>query len=278
MDNFRTLLLTLCLFAMAGSVAAHDFWVQPHGFHLPVGAATSMTIEVGHGPFRSRWSGNLDRVVAFRSIGPTGSVDRRGDLHSTSDHDATLSFLTPGTHVLVFESNHATSNLPAIRFNDYLKAEGLTPAIEYRAQSRRTDTPGREIYSRRCKSLIQVGPVTTKTQDQVTRAVGLTLEIVPDKNPYYLAPGELLSVHILYEGRPLAGALVKLTNLEFDVRPVAMHISDKAGRAAFVLPRTGDWLLNVIWTKPIKGNPNGDFDTTFSSLTFGYASSAAPRP
>jgi uncharacterized GH25 family protein len=88
-----------------------------------------------------------------------------------------------------------------------------------------------------------------------------------------LAPTEELPVHVFYEGRPLAGALVKLTNLEFDVRPVAMRLSDAQGRASFSFPRTGTWLINVIWTKPISGNPNADFDTTFSSLTFGYGGS-----
>jgi uncharacterized GH25 family protein len=82
-----------------------------------------------------------------------------------------------------------------------------------------------------------------------------------------------LPVQVFFKGRPLAGALVKLTNLEFDVRPVATHLTDSSGRAQFEVPRTGDWLINVIWTQPIKGNPNADFETTFSSLSFGYSGS-----
>ena len=188
-----------------------------------------------------------------------------------------LSFAALGTHVLAFESTHATSNLPSIRYNDYIKVEGLAPAIHYRTRLNAMDTPGREFYSRRCKLLIQVGPATDKTQSQVTKPLGLTLEIVPERNPYALRPGEALPVRVLYEGHPLPGALVKLTNLEFDVRPVAMHLTDAAGRAVFDLPRKGDWLINVIWTKPIAGNPDADFDTTFSSLTFGFAQTSGSR-
>jgi uncharacterized GH25 family protein len=77
-------------------------------------------------------------------------------------------------------------------------------------------------------------------------------------------------VRVLFEGRPLPGALVKLTNLDADEKPVAMQRTDAAGRAVFTAPRSGSWLLNVVWTKPISGDRRGDFDTTFSSLTWGY--------
>ncbi len=206
----------------------------------------------------------------FREIGPNGGMDLKDSLHPTSERDAVLSFPSPGTYVLAFQSSPAYSNLPSIRYNDYIKVEGLTPSIQARAQSHTSDTPGREVYSRRCKVLIQVGGQTAKSQNQVTAPIGMSLEIVPERNPYTLPAGEPLPVRILFEGRPLAGALVKLTNLEFDGRPVAMRLTDAAGRAAFIMPRTGDWLINVIWTKPVKGNRDADFDTTFSSLTFGF--------
>jgi uncharacterized GH25 family protein len=251
---------------------AHDFWLQPLHFNIPPKVSTPLTVLVGHGPYRSRWSGAIDRVVLMESYGPNGAVDQKKALHPTSEKDGDFAFDTPGTYVLAFQSNYAESDLPFIRYNDYIKVEGLTPAIAYRERTKTTQGPGREIYSRRCKALIQVGP-PQGAQPWVTTPVGLSLEIIPDKNPYTLAPNQELPVHVLYEGRPLVGALVKLTNLEFDVRPVAMHLSDAQGRASFSFPRTGTWLLNVIWTKPITGNPKADFDTTFSSLTFGYGGS-----
>ena len=205
----------------------------------------------------------------MQSYGPDGVLDQKNAIHPSSEKDGDFSFEKPGVYVLAFQSNYAESVLPAIRYNDYIKVEGLTPAIALRARTRTNDKPGREIYSRRAKALVQVGSPDSP-QPWVTKPVGLSLEIVPDKNPYALAANEELPVHVLYQGRPLAGALVKLTNLEFDVRPVAMRVSDAQGRAAFSFPRTGTWLINVIWTKPIPGDSRADFDTTFSSLTFGY--------
>jgi len=78
-------------------------------------------------------------------------------------------------------------------------------------------------------------------------------------------------VHVLYHGRPLSGALVKLTNLGHDADPVETYVTDEKGRAVFNAPHCGDWLLNVIWTQVASASSDTDFQTTFSSLNFGFA-------
>ena len=255
---------------VAVPVAAHDVWIQPASFAVEVGKPVPVTVLVGHGTFRQRWGVSNDRVLRFEDLSMAGSVDRRKTIHPDSgSSDAQLSFATPGIHMLVLESSSARSVLPSIRFNDYTKVEGLTPAIAIRSHLGLNDKDGRETYSRRAKALIQVG-AASGLQPFVTRPVGLSLEIVPQKSPYALAPGEQLPVQILYEGKPLAGATVKLNNLDFDTRPISVKLTDAAGRAAFDVPRRGKWQLNVIWTKAATGNPAADFDTVFSSLTFGY--------
>ena len=265
----RGVLAFAIAFLVASPAFAHDFWLQPTRFRPAPSAADDMTIQVGHGEFRTRWSGSLERVVRFSVIGPNGQADLRAALKPDHQRDATLAF-PPGDQMLVFQSNHATSVLPFIRFNDYLKLEGLTPALQIRAATSKTETPGREIYSRCAKALLQIGAPDAKALRRITTPVGLPLEIVPEKNPYALKAGELLPVQVLYEGRPLAGALVMLTNLEFDGRPLEQKVTDRSGRASFFVPQVGSWLVNVLWTKPIQGNPDADFDTTFSSLTFAY--------
>ena len=68
----------------------------------------------------------------------------------------------------------------------------------------------------------------------------------------------------------MAGALVKLTNLEHDEAPFEMHLTDREGRARFAMPTHGAWLLNVIWTKVPPDTRETDFETVFSSLSFGF--------
>ena len=269
----RKIAFVLAALGTAQSVAAHDFWVQPKFFAAEVNAAVPVTIEVGHGQARQRWAAALDRITTFAAVGPNGTTDYRTSLRASgADNDAELRFPAAGTYVVVLETTRAESNLPAIRFNDYITAEGIAPAQAARARAKATDTPGRELYSRRAKALVRVGNAT-RPQPQVTKPVGMTLEIVPERDPYALGADMVLPVTVVYEGHTLAGAFVKLNNLDFDARPVETHLTDAHGHATFKIPFRGLWQMNVVWTKPITGNPKADFDTVFSSLTFGY-----PRP
>ncbi len=265
--------------ALGLAAAAHDFWVQPLNFWIAPNSSVMTTLQVGHGEFRERWNADASRVVSFRSVGPGGAIaDHQRELSAgTMDQDHTIAFGAAGTHVLTLQTNYASSTLPGIRFNDYLKQEGLTPALEQRARTKSQDQPGREIYSRRAKALVQVGAPTGVAQPWVTRPVGFNLEIVPEVNPYAAGAGTELPVRVIFEGKPLPGATVMLNNLQFDGRPLETVVTDAAGRAVFKVPRKGAWQLNVLWTKPLVGNPKAEFDTTFSSLTFGFPPGAGAR-
>jgi hypothetical protein len=252
---------------------AHDFWVQPDEYWLRPDAVVSMTLQVGHGPFRQRSPIPLSRIVHFAAIAPDGApIDLRGNLHlGGNTADADLRFRAPGAYVLVLETDdRAQSHLPAIRFNDYLEVEGLTTALAQRERTHRMDADGSENYSRRAKSIVQVGLPGAGSQAQVTRPLGLPLEIVPEVSPYAQPRPANFPVRVIYAGRPLAGALLKLTNLAQDATPLETHRTDHAGRATFTMPSRGTWLLNVIWTKGLPISRETDFETVFASLSFGF--------
>lgn len=256
---------------LSSAAISHDFWLQPKGFRYDPGATVPVTVQVGHGGARERWSADSKRVLVLMAYGPNGRVDLRRTLNKPgSAADLAPNFKNAGLYILAMQTNGATSELPAIRFNDYLKLEGLTPAIARRDATGTSGTTGRETYSRRAKALIRVGMGPVGGDPRATMPVGFALEIVPDRDPYALGGSRELPVHVLYQGKRLAGATVKLTSLEFDRKPVAIVKTDRNGRATFRVPPVGEWLLNVIWTAPVTGNPKVDFDTIFSSLTFGY--------
>ena len=187
------------------------------------------------------------------------------------DEDGDFRFTTPGAYMLVLQTDdRAQTHLPSIRFNDYLKVEGLTPALEQRARLNQMDRDGSERYSRCAKSLVQVGLPGAGSQEQVSKPVGLPLEIVPEADPYAVPRSASLPVRVIYAGRPLAGALIKLTDLNNDASPFEVHLTDHAGRANFTMPNAGSWLLNVIWTKVLPRSEEADFETVFSSLSFGF--------
>lgn len=277
MSCCRSLLIALTILAtgVVGTrpVEAHDFWVQPGDYWVPPGVGMPVTLLVGHGPDRRRSPIPVRRINRFEAIGPHGiTKDLRPSLELLGpEHDGTVIFPEPGTYLLVLQTDaRAYSLLPAIRFNDYLRVEGLTPALSFRERTHRTNADGSEAYSRQAKTIIRVG-ADAGPAPAVTRPLGLPLEIVPDVDPYAEPSPKKLPVHVLYHGRPLSGALVKLTNLDHDASPVEMHVTDEKGQAVFYAPQRGDWLLNVIWTQVAPADFDADFQTTFSSLSFGFS-------
>lgn len=271
MRKFMMFLAGLGLSATAAT--AHDLWLQPAAFWTSApGRATQTAILIGHGAARENWGIRGDRIILLRNIDPRGrGTDLLPLVRQRSGAPAiALPLPGAGTHVIAMQSNYAESVLPADRFNEFIEEEGLTPAIRQRASAGTGNRSGREIFSRRAKTLVQVGAFNPRASGFVSKRVGFDLEIVPEIHPY--APGRAarIPVRVYFEGKPLPGALVKLTNLDADAKPVETHRTNAAGRAAFSVPKKGKWLLNVVWTKPVRGNPKADFDTTFSSLTFGY--------
>jgi Domain of unknown function (DUF4198) len=249
---------------------AHDFWLQPVRFIMAAPGAVPVLIYVGHGAARERWALGIDRVVQFKSSGPDGLIDRKSNLTLNAPQvDAVVPLAKRGSYVFAFQSLASKSDLPFLRFNDYVTTEGLTPIATNRARTGTQKSNGRELYSRRAKAIVQIGPVDPEGATRVTTPIGLSLEIVPERHPLLLKPGEKLPVRVLFNRRPLAGALVKLTDLDADAETAAMLRTDAAGRASFIIPHKGSWQFNTIWAEVISGNPAADYVTTFSSLTFG---------
>ncbi len=236
---------------------------------LEAPATVPVSLYVGHGQDRSRWSVPAEHIVEFSIRGPGGVVDQRSMIAMGGmDGDAALSFAEPGTHVIGLVSRNSKSDLAADRFNAYVEKEGLASIAAFRMAGGTMQTSGREFYSRRAKSIMQVGPVTAASIDQVTMPLGHELEIVPERHPQTLGKDGRLPVRILYRGEPLVGALVKLTDLDDDAEPAGGVRTDANGQAAFALPRTGRWQLNVVWGVPMHDNPDAEFQTIFASLSF----------
>jgi uncharacterized GH25 family protein len=263
----RSALVFIAATCLSGAAVAHDLWVQPRLFAFAPAQKVPVDILIGHGPSREDWGIRLDRLVLLKAISPSGkSSDLLPAARATKAF--MLNIAERGTHIIAMQSNNAESTLPAARYNEFAVEEGLSTIIAHRTATGTMAKPGRELYSRRAKSIVQVGAVSVQTSLSVTKPVGFDLEIIPERHPYLLGRGEKLPVLVTFRGRPLRGALVKLTNLDADAKPVAMLRTNGQGRAAFAVPAKGKWLLNVVWSTPVAGESNL-YTTVFSSLTFG---------
>ena len=258
---------------LAAPAAAHDFWIEPDAFRAESGMPVALRFLVGEPGAVEHWSTEWRKIVSLQDFGPDGVTDLAASIRPANPPetpleavDATVSLAGAGTHVLAFVSNHAVSDLPAAEFEDYARHEGLAHLIGLRAAAGKSAANGRELYSRRAKALIQIGPRAT---DSVSRPIGQTLEIVPLTNPALLASGTPLRLRVLFHGAPLAGASVVLEALGPEAKHGEPQITDAKGEVSFTADRTGSWKAATIWSYPIE-DPRADYETIFSTLTFGF--------
>lgn len=262
---------------VAQSAQAHDFWLQPARFQTAPQVPVTIDFMIGHSDEVERWHLTWERLHSFKSFGPDGVRDHQSAVvpsGSKNSGGASIALQREGTHVLAMESYHSLSDLPAEKFNAYAQKEGLTAVLLQRESTGAANTNGREMYSRRAKALMQIGDMPS---DHVLQPIGQTLEIVPERNPYARTDETSFPVRVLFQGRPLVGALVDLTALGAGTEPTQGQRTDAQGRAVFEVPRDGAWKINAIWSRAVKGRPEADFDTVFASLTFAVPAAATEQ-
>jgi uncharacterized GH25 family protein len=262
----------LCLSVLAASTGvAHDFWIQPQQFQSERSATVPFKLKVGHESVQQRSPIALRRIDRFDAIAPDGTrTDIRAGLRRDSDNDGSLSFASDGTYVLVLTTDdRAQTVLPTSRYKEYALQEGLESAYEKVASRAWMLDTVTEIYSRQAKALVQVGAAKSAAA-YVTNPVGMQLEIVPEVNPFAEPRPTSLPVRVLFEGRALTHALVKLRSLDPARDGCVPRWTDLAGRAVFAMPRAGAWRLTVTWTTRLAPTDAADFESEFASLTFGF--------
>lgn len=266
----KVLVSVAALFALAPPAIAHDMWIATPSFSIMVGQPSPVALRVGHADEQNSWNATWDRIHSFRSYGPDGVEDQQATLIVPAKDfgpNANITLKGAGTHVIALESYQAISTLKATQFNEYLKTEGLDLAAKTRATAGTSKIPGVEVYSRRAKILVQVGDSPSAN---VLKPIGQTLEIVPMTNPYARGTDTALPVRVMFQGRPLAGAQVRVLPLGIKNGPVQKLRSDEQGLANFTVPNRGAWLVMVVHARPTTDNPSAAFDTVFASLTFGF--------
>ena len=252
----------LCLALWAGAAGAHDFWIQPSGNAYVPGAAVEVVLLVGHGEERRQSPIAARRIRRFDAVAPDGRESALAGRAFRAD--------AAGVYALVLQTDSAAqSHLPAPRFNAYLREEGLAAVQAHRERHGLDGEPGAERYSRVAKTLVAVRAAGGGAPAaNATRVFGLPLELVLERSPFAGTARQELPVRVLYKGQPLQGGLVKLTDLARDAKPVAEARTDRQGRAIFMLPHRGNWLLNVVWSEPVQRGDGIDVETIFSSLVW----------
>ncbi len=265
---WRRLGLAASLALLAGpALQAHDFWIEPSAFRPAIAQRVAVRLRVGQdfkGDPVPRDPGLLKRFVL---VGPGGETAVPGV--PSTEPAGFLSIPAPGLYTVAYTSNPEPVQLDAKKFNDYLTQEGLESIRELRAQRGQSDAPDREIFSRCAKALILAGGggEATTGANGWNRELGMRLELLLGANPYMLMGSQALPVRLLYNGKPLQGALVTAFTKE---RPEAKFSvrSDSKGRVALKIDRPGTWLVKAVHMIPAARESGADWESFWASLTF----------
>ena len=284
------LALLVCL-STALSANAHEFWINPAPNPLQVGETARLTLEVGE-----YFRGDVLPFVGAQTVALRAySADGVRDLAPILSLRATLPVLslslsTAGTQMVIFDSQPSIISLPADTFHAYLHEEGMDFIKAMRVAAGTATEPGRERYRRYVKTLMranaaappgsaaQLAPPAANDMTYAVRT-GQRLELVPLSDPLALSPGDALGIQLLFDGAPLAGALVKAWNkggpAPSQVREgqtvVIRAITSANGQATFNLPYAGPWMVSVVHMVPAVGVKDIDWDSMWGNLSFSVA-------
>jgi uncharacterized GH25 family protein len=254
----------------AAPLSAHDFWIEPSTFRPQVGETVTARLWVGphlQGEPFARFSKLIVTFSLFSSAGTTPLAGRDGD-----DPAGSVRITAPGLQVIGYRSHDYPVSIDAAKFEGYLKEEGLEEIAKIRATRGETQKPAREVFSRAAKALLDAGTPAGKAVKGFDRDLGFTLELLVDKNPYTAAPGSTVPFRLVYEGKPLPGALVQALSKSRPEKGVAAR-TDAKGRVALNLDASGLWLIKAVHMIPAPPGVDADWQSLWASLTFEIGSS-----
>ncbi len=262
---YKKIISTVVLLAVITLVQAHEFWLHTDKFFFNPGENIVVSFKVGENFMGEPWNLNVHRVTKLEHHHANTSKSILESVNPGEKDNLTVPLPEAGTHMLVMQSNNAFIELEGEKFNAYLKEDGLDEVYAHREKTNALTKPAKEFYSRHTKLLVQVGD---KKDDTYKKNLGLPIEIIPEMNPYTLKKGDPVRFKILFEGKPLFGARVKVWN-RYDNRTTLQNIyTEKNGVMETRISNSGPWMVSVVNMVPSK-EVGADWQSYWGSLVFG---------
>ena len=226
----RKILLMLCVAAPA---AAHDFWLEPSTFRPVPGQTFTISLLVGQDFTGDVIPRNAQLIDSFTIRDGAGEHPVNG--FENQDPAGYVRLDRPGCAEIGYRSKANPLELSEEKFNEFVRQEGINVPL--------ARGPHREHFFRYAKAIVG--------GDCSDRALGYRFEIVLESVAAGVlarqARGDarLYTFRILFEGKPLAGALVTAMHRD-DPNARLSARSNAAGRVQFALPESGVWLVKSV--------------------------------
>lgn len=259
--------LSLCLLAVIPSLAvAQELWIEPDKFYFTPGETARVSFMLGSNFIGDPWNAKATSVQRFE--------------HHTDGQEHDLKMLTKegaqplemrlqqdGCHLLVLETTRVFRKMDGETFTSYLREEGLDNIYYQREKMKISGDSATEYAARYSKVILQAG---SRLDDTYKKICNLPLEIVPDKNPADMKKGDPIRFTILYQGKPLFGAKVKVWNRYHHRTTVQNIYSQQDGMIETHVSNPGTWMISVVNMIPSR-DPNARYRSFWATLVFGVS-------
>ncbi|SFA77238.1 Uncharacterized conserved protein, contains GH25 family domain [Poseidonocella pacifica] len=251
------------LFALAGPVSAHEFWIAPEQYQVPAGGTITADLRNGEHFNGSRLPYLPRRFERFDWISAAGIAEvegRAGDLPAVRIEGA-----PEGLAVLAYGSTERQITYKAWeKFAAFAAHKGFAD-VETWHDDRDLPRDGFvESYRRYPKALVAVGHGRG-----TDRATGLETEFIAEANPYVPGFTSPLPVLLLYQDAPRAQAQVEV----FDKAPdgavtITTQTTDADGRAQIPVEAGHSYMLDAVVLRVPDGPTDAAWETLWATLTF----------
>lgn len=214
----------------AASAIAHDVWFEPHG--------DTHRLVYGHPGEPEPYD-----PAKTRSVTGIGSDGKRFEIR---------------THV---SDQHLIADIPA---NVSLVATDFDNGFWTETQDEKhVNVSKREVPNyRSAMHSKKFNKALFTWSAAAAKPLGADFEVVPLQNPFSLQPGDLLTVQLLYQSKPLSGAEIEILG-SMDV-----YETDKDGKAALPISEDSFQYILARHKEPLVDHPDADGLALETNLTF----------
>lgn len=245
-----------CSAVGATTALAHDTWAVMKDYTLTIPAKPALNVVSSHlFSFPAKDLVTTDKVATALFIAPDGT--ETAAVPSGKDvFEAKHALKSTGTHLSVVVSPAGFSTKTTDGYKSGKSKKDVNNAISC-------------SYSEKfSKALFTVGNAGGHA---FSKALGHSLEIVPQQDPSGMKTGDVMTVRVLFQGKPLPSATVSGVYAGFSDDPGTFAYStstNREGIAKVKLIHNGPWLLLVKQKESYPDTNVCDARSYSSSLTF----------
>jgi uncharacterized GH25 family protein len=243
-------------------ISAHDTWLLPRRTAVMPGTVVWMDLTSGMAFPKLETSIKPDRIdtARCRLNGKTLEIDQR----TPKPHSLALGLMLPESGIATFSVDLKPRRLELTpkQVDEYFAEIDAPQWVRNTWMEMKSPKRWREVYVKHSKSFVRVG--NAENNQSWSIPVGMSLELVPEKDPTSLRVGDSFPVQVLRDGAPLSDfnvGIVRAGNVDIGFRTTGAD-----GRVSFPLLRAGKWLLRGTQLRK-SSKPDTDWESDFTTLT-----------